>query len=135
MRVIGGFPTPQAYCELRHEMGWSSTSPASVERAFNASLASTSIFEGGALRAFARVVGDTTLYLYLQDVMVAREFQRNGLGTIIVRALTDGIRNQLEESAFVGLLAVPGSERFYETLGFARQKPQHTVMELHPGSA
>jgi GNAT superfamily N-acetyltransferase len=130
MKVLKDFPSPEAFCELRNEMGWHPISPEAAERAFAASLVAASIFEDGELRAFARVVGDAALYLYLQDVMVAPAYRRAGLGTKIVEQLVSGVRDHLDDGAFVGLLATPGSEKFYRHLGFLPQTPEHTVMEL-----
>jgi GNAT superfamily N-acetyltransferase len=132
MEVVRSFPSPEAFCELRDQMGWHPVSLGSVERAFTGSIVAASIFDDGELLAFGRVAGDTALYLYLQDVMVAPAYQRAGLGTMIVHQLLGVVQDQLDDGAFLGLLATPGSEKFYRRFGFVPQTPKHTVMELSP---
>ncbi|MEJ2744353.1 MAG: GNAT family N-acetyltransferase [bacterium] len=63
-------------------------------------------------RSFSDGVGDA----YIQDVTVLREFRGKGLGRRIVLAIVEHLRSRGID--WIGLIAEPGSERFYREMGF-----------------
>ena len=71
---------------------------------------------GQELVGFLRIVTDGSYIFYIVDVMVDPDYQSRGIGTKLVL-------NSLEEMKKRGfmkifLTAIPGSEPFYESLGF-----------------
>ncbi|MBM6774013.1 GNAT family N-acetyltransferase [Olsenella profusa] len=89
-----------------------------VRAALAGSLAVWGAFAGEKLVGFARVVGDGASIVFIQDVVVAPELHRRGIGTALVRAVLARFRGVYQTE----LLAddEPGTRAFYESLGFSR---------------
>ena len=67
-----------------------------------------------------RLVGDGAMYWYLEEVIILPEFQRNGIGTMIVNHLVDYAKANSVTGNFttIGGVSAKGKERFYEKMGF-----------------
>lgn len=129
MRLIAGNPTAEEFSNLRRAIGWGAPTTGEVEDALSHTTQAVRIESDGRLCAFGRLVSDGVLCTYFQDVMVVPDLQRQGLGSAVVRALQEAAPEPLA-GGFRGLIAVPGTELFYECLGFREQVPQNTVMVL-----
>ncbi len=77
------------------------------------------------LTGMGRVISDGVSDGYIQDLVVLPEYRRGGVGTKIVATLIEACR--VKGVLWIGLIAEPGSERFYEELGF-RAMPGHAPM-------
>ena len=69
----------------------------------------------GQLCGMGRALGDHVSDAYIQDVVVAPEFRRQGIGGGIVKTLAAELRRQGVE--WIGLVGAPGTENFYRALG------------------
>ncbi len=109
------------YAALRRQVGWAALPETQVRRALAASACTVGAWVGGRPAAMGRLVGDG-LYYVLLDVVVAPEFQGQGLGTEVVRRLLDRAERETPPGGrtSVQLIAEPGKEGFYERLGFRR---------------
>jgi len=47
-----------------------------------------------------RIVGDGAIYFYIQDIVVAPEYQKRGIGTSILNALLEYIISEAPEKSF-----------------------------------
>jgi GNAT superfamily N-acetyltransferase len=65
-----------------------------------------------------RIVGDGGIEFCLCNIMVVPAFQRLGIGTRIVSALLDRMRQVTYENVLVEALPLPGLESFYARFGF-----------------
>jgi ribosomal protein S18 acetylase RimI-like enzyme len=63
-----------------------------------------------------RVISDGASDGYIQDVVVLPEFRGRGIGREIIRRLTD--RCVAAGLTWIGLVAEPNTQEFYEALGF-----------------
>lgn len=63
-----------------------------------------------------RVISDGIADGYIQDVVVFPEYRQRGIGKKIVSALLKACKKR--GLGWIGLIAEPGSEEFYHTLGF-----------------
>ena len=70
---------------------------------------------GDQLCGMGRALGDHVSDAYIQDVVVASEFRRHGIGGTIVKTLAAELRRQGVE--WIGLVGAPGTENFYRSLG------------------
>ena len=61
-----------------------------------------------------RIVGDGAIYFYIQDIVVTPEYQKSGIGTCILNALLEYIKNEAPEKSFIGLFSVPEAVDFYK---------------------
>lgn len=63
-----------------------------------------------------RVISDGLSDAYLQDLIVLPEWRRNGVGRMITGMLLESCRSR--GIKWIGLIAEPGTEAFYRSLGF-----------------
>lgn len=77
------------------------------------------------LAGMGRVISDGVSDGYVQDLVVLPEYRRAGIGKQIVARLVEACR--AKGVLWIGLIAEPGSERFYEALGF-EVMPGHVPM-------
>ena len=105
---------------LRESVGWSAFSQKQGQRALQQSRFALCAWDGQQPVGMARLVGDG-IYDLLCDVVVAPEWQGNGIGKELVRRVLSWVRQNLEpgERCTVNLVANRGKEGFYEGLGFA----------------
>jgi len=88
-----------------------------VESAFKKSSFVRFAFDQGKLIGFGRTVDDGEFYGWVVDLIIKPEYQGNGIGTHIVKAL----EKDLESYVTTMLTAAPGKSGFYEKLGWVKQ--------------
>ncbi len=69
-----------------------------------------------------RVISDGIADAYIQDLVVLPDWRGMGVGRMILSALLEGCKSR--SISWIGLIAQPGTEKFYRSLGF-------TPMEGH----
>lgn len=105
---------------LIDKVGWGTRDVNIIEEALNNTLYSVSIYDDNKIIGYGRIIGDKTIFLYIQDIMVIPEYQGNKIGTKIMTVLL----NKVEEYKKVNpnirtyLGASKGKEAFYEKFGF-----------------
>ena len=67
-----------------------------------------------------RVISDGIADAYIQDLVVLPRWRNRGIGRKIVAALLDGCKSS--GITWIGLIAQPGTDSFYRSLGFATLK-------------
>ena len=103
--------TPEEFIRLRVDAGAMEVPYAQAEKAYHEEK----------LIGMGRLVGDGSMYWYIQDVAVLPEYQRKGIGSAIVERLISHAQGSLTAPwASIGLTARKGKEPFYEKLGFTR---------------
>ena len=87
----------------------------------------------GSMVGMGRAISDGCSDAYIQDVVVLREFRGNGIGGEIISSITSKLTAQGID--WIGLIGEPGTESFYEKLGFNTLK-KHIPMKykLNPVS-
>jgi GNAT superfamily N-acetyltransferase len=123
--IIEKLPTAQEYRQMRSLVGWGLHDIAVIERALPNSLYGVCAYSDGTLVGMARVIGDGGLTYYIQDVIVHPDFQRQGIGTLIMDRVMDYISTHASQNSVVGLMAAAGKEPFYEKYGFNRRPNEH----------
>ena len=81
------------------------------------SCAVAAAYDGKRLIGMGRALGDGVSDAYIQDVVVATEYRKRGIGGAIVRTLVAELRRRGVD--WIGLVGAPGTENFYRSLGFA----------------
>lgn len=111
--------SPDDYNELREKSGIGNRkSKENAETAIENSLFITSIYDGDKLIAMARVVGDGAISLVVTDVMVDSEYQKNGLGRVLMNEVSKYLDENYDEDAYIILLANTPYDAFYEKFHF-----------------
>ena len=82
----------------------------------------------------ARVIGDGAIFFEIVDVGVRAEWQRQGIGSAIMRNVLLWLAEHAHPTSFVSLTPNRGSKAFYENLGFVARDADETGM-THPNWA
>ena len=72
---------------LTDKVGWGTRDANVVEEALNNTLYSVSIYDDNKIIGYGRIIGDKTIFLYIQDIMVVPEYQGKKIGTKIMNTL------------------------------------------------
>ena len=129
VRIIDQF-TPgfiQAARSLYLENRWinENTDPAFPGNAFANSFAVAGAFTSdGKLAGVGRAISDGVSDAYIQDIMTAGAFRRQGVGPMVTQALVAELKKRKIE--WIGLVGVPGTEKFYAGCGL-KCAPGHTL--------
>lgn len=113
--------TAEIYETLRDQAGFVRYSRADARAALEKTLHTAVAFDGKQPVGIARVVGDGRIVFFIKDVVVSPAYQGRQIGSRLMENLLNYIRAKACPHAYVGLMATPGSERFYERLGFQRR--------------
>ncbi len=70
----------------------------------------------GTLVGMGRAISDGCSDAYIQDVVVLSAYRKQGIGAEIIRRLVAFC--QQRQITWVGLIAEPGTQPFYQSLGF-----------------
>lgn len=120
-------PTPADFNRLRDAMEWGAILP--IERAETAlrnSLFCVTARVGREVVGMARVVGDGGYAFHIHDVIVMPDYQRKGIGRLLMSRVMDWFDHCGIEQANIGLMASSDTEAFYARFGFvARPNPRH----------
>jgi GNAT superfamily N-acetyltransferase len=119
--IVERIPTVEEYLYLIAAVGWRPRERRAVELALHHSLYAVCAETGDHTVGCGRVIGDGGLHLYLADVVVVPEYQRCGIGTRIVAALTHFVDTFPYHNTIVGIIPTPGLQRFYERHGYKAQ--------------
>lgn len=133
-------PSVEEFLRLRAAAGMSERSREGVERGlpnsqYAAVVVSRDATESGRIAeevvGMVRVVGDGGSVYHVCDVAVHPDHQGRGLGTRLMDAVMEWIRETAPPKAYVNLLA--DVEGFYERWGFEPTAPASTGMYLRVG--
>lgn len=116
--IVEQTPSAEDYARIIAAVGWRPRQADAIETALRNSHYSVCAVSEGAVVGFGRVIGDGGLHLYLTDVIVHPEFQRRGIGTAIVAALTRWVEEFPFPNTVVAVLPTKGMASFYERHGF-----------------
>jgi GNAT superfamily N-acetyltransferase len=112
--------TAEEFYFLQESVGFGQLNLLQAEKAIKNSLYSVSAKVNGHIAGMGRVIGDGAKIFYLQDVFIAPDYQKMGIGTEIVTRMLKFIKENSFEGArtTIGLMAAKGKEDFYLKLGF-----------------
>lgn len=103
---------------LYGSVGWSeyTKDPQRLTAAVSASLAVITAHDGEKLVGLARLVGDGLTIIYVQDILVAPDYQRHGIGRELVQQLIEPFAQVRQKVLMTD--DEPRQIAFYESLGF-----------------
>lgn len=103
--------------ETLQRVGMASYEPEMHKRAFEASHATVFVYSHSRLIGFGRALSDGMYQAAVYDVAVLPEYQKQGIGKMIMQAILARI-----PQCNVILYASPGKENFYRSLGLRKMK-------------
>ena len=128
-------PSAAEYAELRARMGWGAIDVESAIKTIQAASFTACLRDDGRLIGLARVMGDGVLYFFLADLIVDPAYRGGGHGDTLMRLVTEYFDRNARAGASITLVALNGSEKFYERFGFVRCPNGPFGMGMHYVSA
>ncbi len=124
---------PNAIVDLYRSGGWwkEGMDPARLSELIKRSLlfaVAIDISTGKAI-GMGRVISDGIADAYIQDLVVLKEWNEMGVGKMILSLLLEECQSR--EIAWIGLIAQPGTDKFYQSSGFSPMKG-HVPMLFSP---
>lgn len=112
--------TAEEFIELWETVWGSGPSLEQTKLAMEHTLFRISVYDNEKVVAMARMIGDMGLNYYIKDVAVRPEYQKKGIGKLLINELLDFVKENgiSGTDIFVELCAVPDKVPFYEKLGF-----------------
>ena len=125
--------TAEQFIELWETVWGAGPSLQQTELAMKHTLFRVSIWDNNRIIAMARMNGDMGLNYYIKDVVVRPEYQKKGIGRLLINELFKFINDNGVEGTdiFVELCAVPDKIPFYEKFGFEANEAQRLKIFHH----
>lgn len=113
-------PTPDDFNMLTESVGWGKRENNIVKEALRNTLYSLCVYDENRLIGYGRIIGDKTIFLYIQDIMVIPKYQGKQIGTGIMYKLLEQVDRykKVNPNIRTYLGASKGKEGFYEKFGF-----------------
>lgn len=118
IRIEHKAPTTEEYQKLRNSTDWNKLQNSTVKKGLSNSLFSVCIYDDMKIIGIGRVIGDEAIYFYIQDVIVLPQYQKKGIGKIIMSEIEKYIKLHAHPGSFIGLMAADGVQEFYEHFGY-----------------
>ncbi len=120
IRVVDSKISVDDFNYLTDKVGWGTRDANIIEEALNNTLYSVSVYDNDKIVGYGRLIGDKTIFIYIQDIMVVPEYQGQRIGTQIMNALLRKIDEykKINPNIRTYLGASKGKEKFYEKFGF-----------------
>lgn len=120
LKYIEKTPTATEFNMLTESVGWGTRENNIVEEALKNTLYSLCVYDVDKLIGYGRIIGDKTIFLYIQDIMVIPEYQGKQVGTGIMNKLLEQINEYKKVNPDIRtyLGASKRKESFYEKFGF-----------------
>ena len=123
IKFVKKLPSVTEYLYLYNSVNWGTRDKKIVEEALKNSIFGICAYDNDKIVAMSRVIGDKTIFMYVQDVIVASEYQNKGIGKELMTQLVKELKEyrQLYPGMRVYLGASKDKEAFYEKFGFVRR--------------
>ncbi len=108
----------QEILQLYSSVGWTAytSSPEKLKKGFENSLLTLAAYDGDKLRGIVRVVGDGHTVVFIQDILVFPDCQRQGIGSALLQAILDRFRDVRQIELATDDTAK--TKAFYKSMGF-----------------
>lgn len=123
IRIVNRKPTIAEYRKLISSVGWSTTASDEVLRFQLSAVLRAVVAENtdtGEAVGCVLLLGDDVSFYYVKDVMVHPDWQRQRVGTAMMRAISNWLDTNAPEGALAGLFTGEGLADFYQQAGFAK---------------
>lgn len=134
VEIVHRAPTVEEFAAITSAVGFKPHPEEAIARGLANSFCSVCAVVDGRAVGVGRIVGDGALSFCLTGVMVIPDHQRRGIGTRIVAALIDRMKEVPYTNTLIEALPLPGLEAFYGRFGFkaARQYSPGMTLWLNP---
>ena len=119
--LVERIPSAQEYLALRRAVNWEMVNEEVCNKGLHGSLYCVCAEINNEIVGMARDIGDSGLYFYIQDVIVLPQYQKKGIGALMMKGVMNFLENNITPLTTVGLMAAKGNEPFYEKFGFIKR--------------
>lgn len=132
IKYIEHIPSAEEFNYLTNSVNWGTRDNNIVEEALKNTLYSLCVYDDNKLIGYGRIIGDRTIFLYIQDIMVIPKYQNKHIGTEIMNNLLKQINKykKINPSIRTYLGASKGKESFYEKFGFISRPAEELGSEM-----
>lgn len=123
---------PEELLEMLESVEFNTYSIEQLEKALKNTMYMVKVLVDGKLAGIGRVVGDSSIVCILTNIIVKPEFQRKGIGSIIVNRLRELVEENVKDGDKLQIELTPmaGKEEFYQKCGFKYKPDKVTGMYL-----
>ena len=116
------------FIRLFDSAGWGKPDRRLVERSLRNSYVTFSVHDGEKVVAMARLIGDGGMAFFPKDLIVAPEYQGQGIGKALLEHIEEYIRGELEEGwwSYFQLMSAKGKDEFYLKCGYKSHPHEHS---------
>ena len=117
-------PNNKEFTRLFESVEWERT-PSRINLNRKHSTFAASLYFNNEIVGMGRVCGDGS-YFTIYDIVVHKDYQKLGFGSIILTEIIDWYKSIKDEDTYLYLGASKGKEKFYEKFGF-KSRPNDDV--------
>lgn len=128
--IIESLPSVAEFSRLRAAVGWGKIDERTVEIGLRNSLYSVCAKVGQEVVGCCRLVGDGAMKIYVEELMIHPDYQRQGIGTELMQAIMVYLRKTYGKGCTVGLFSNKGLDAYYARFGFDRRREDMPGMVL-----
>ena len=114
-------PALDEFANLRKQVKWQNPDDEVLKASIENSLFWVTVYDTDKLIGTGRVVGDSAMYFYIQDIIVAPSYQKQGIGHLVMTHIENYLNSTSSNGATVGLLSAHGKESFYTHYGYVKR--------------
>ena len=129
MDITYSAPSAIEYISLRLKTRMGTKDLLKTEIALKHSLFIVSLWDDDKLIGSGRIVGDQGITYVVSDIMVDPDYQRNGLGKVIMREMDSYLNKHTDENAYVCLIANKPADKLYYQFDFDYVDPKSCGMK------
>ena len=125
--------TAEEYMEMRKAVGWETIPYEQAADGLKHTAHLCCFKKDGKTVALARILWDYGYIIYIADVIVRPEYQRQGLGHALMAAVMEYIKSMLKPGykVKVNLMSAKGKEAFYKDFGFIARPDETSGCGMH----
>lgn len=113
MQLVYQTPTAEDYVRLRLRSGMGNKDLERSRTALKNSLFTVSLYDKEKLIGFGRIVGDDGITYVVSDIMVDREYQRQGFAEKIMQAIDHYFEENAHDDSYICLIANSPADLLY----------------------
>ncbi|TMP04004.1 GNAT family N-acetyltransferase [Pseudoalteromonas sp. S3178] len=114
-------PTLDEFANLRTQVKWQNPDDEILKASIENSLYWVTVYDTDKLIGTGRVIGDGAMYFYIQDIIVAPSYQKQGIGHLVMTHIENYLSSTSPNGATIALLSAHGKESFYTQYGYVKR--------------
>ena len=124
IKFVKSIPSAEEFNKISDSVGWGCNDKIIIEKALENTIFAVCAYDNDEIVGFGRLIGDTAMFLYIQDVMVLPEYQGRHIGTEIMKYLISKVnelkKNNPDIRTYLG--ASKDKDEFYKQFGFVTRE-------------